>query len=231
MGPFLFIAIFLGGLIYFLSVATKNPSVALASETEKAALPDAGGVSLAEQLIQLDAIGLRTNRGVTIDDFLNSFSEEAFQSRSYDLVLFMFGSQLESAPRGRYISDVAWNFDFESIYGNGSYVEIVEELLRISGDKTRFKNISDAVSLETGRATLSYQVPERGLIEYTPKVNGEWADQKVVLEIVRDIEKSYQSGKRFFFKDNGQAAVLFFLTYDQRDRLVELGAEELQEFK
>jgi len=231
MGPLLIIAIFLGALIYFLSVATKIPSVVLVSETENTALSNVETVSLAEQLIQLDAIGLRTNRGVTIDDFLNSFSEEAFQSRSYDLVLYMLGIQTEKAPLGRFISDVAWNFDLEAIYGDGSYIEIVEGFLRISGDRTRFKNISDAVSHETGRAKLSYQVPERGLIEYTPKVNADWADQGVVLQIARDIEKSYKSEKRFFYKDNGQAIVLFFLTYDQRDRLTELGAEELQEFR
>ena len=231
MGPFLLIAIFMGSLIYFLSVAVKNPSVALASETERTALTNADTVPLVEQLIQLDAIGLRTNRGVTIDDFLNSFSEDAFQSPPYDLVLYMLGAQTERAPLGRYISDAAWNFDLEVIYGDGSYVEIVEGFLRISGDKARFKNISDAVSLEAGRASLSYKVPERGLIEYTPKVNGEWADQEVVLQIARDIEKSYKSKKRFFYKDNGQAIALFFLTYDQRKKLTALGAKDLQEFR
>lgn len=128
-------------------------------------------------------------------------------------------------------SDQSWNFDFERITGDGSYVDIIENFLRVSGDETRFINIEDHVDFETNTASIRYDIPGKGTVEYTPKVNSDWADPDIIVKIARDIEKHDKDKRRFWYKDNGQAVILFFLTDTERQALDRLTEEPLNRFQ
>jgi len=70
---------------------------------------------LEKQLGVLAELGLRLNEGVTVDDLFYSYDRNQYETNPFDLILFVFGSEVERKPWGRNICDRAWNFDTEFI--------------------------------------------------------------------------------------------------------------------
>ena len=173
---------------------------------------------LEEQIQKLSELGISLNEGVSIDDLLISFSREEYEQSPYDLILFVYGIEIEVEPWGRYFSDRAWNFDVEAIEGDGSYVEIVRQFHRITGNAKRLENLFDEVDLESGRARVSYEID--GLARaMEPKIDNDWADPQAVEMIMKDLA---EPGFSFYAKDNGQASIWFYLDEDQARALDEL---------
>ena len=166
---------------------------------------------LENQIDALSEIGLLFNEGVTINDLLNSFSREAYESEPFDLILFVYGIEIEEAPWGRFICNQAWNFDAEAIEGDGSYVEIVKQFHRISGKGKRIEELSDRVDFEESHAELNYTV-DGVKRTFKPILNDDWVDAQVMEEIMNDL---CQPGYDFYPKDNGQATVWFYLSKTQ----------------
>lgn len=172
------------------------------------AKPDA--VPLEQQLETLGRLGLKLNDGITIDDLLYSFSREEYERRSYSLLLFALGIDVEREPWGRPICSRAWNFDLESIGGTGDYVRFVRRCCDVAGlPRDHFSGLSDLVDRETGDAWLKYVRPDGEHRQWKAKILGRWADPKLVAGVLTDLQTS---DRFFYFKDNGQAMVLFFLT-------------------
>ncbi|EOV0071993.1 hypothetical protein ACOIWC_004284, partial [Vibrio vulnificus] len=71
-------------------------------------------MKLEEQIEKLSDIGLLLNEGVTINDLLLSYSREEYESNPFDLILFVYGIEIEEEPWGRFVCDQAWNFDVEA---------------------------------------------------------------------------------------------------------------------
>lgn len=164
-------------------------------------------MTLEQQLSTLSDLGLELNDDVTVDDLLYSFGREDYEERPFNLILFVLGIEVERAPWGRFVCSRVWNFDTEYIDGTGSYVGIVKQLCRVAGDPDLLKDVRDFVDLKTGEAWLKYKVDgtERN---WTIEVNDDWADTLTLSYVMDDIERD---GFRFYFKDNGQAMVLFYL--------------------
>jgi len=175
-------------------------------------------VTLEEQISQLSEIGISLSEGVTLEDLLISYPREEYESSPYDLILFVYGVEVEEPPWGRYICDRAWNFDVEAIEDNGSYVEIVNQFHRITGRAAQIENLSDQVDIEAGVASLSYIVDgtSRSL---EPKVEDDWADPTTVDTIMKDLSSP---GFSFYAKDNGQASIWFYLSEQEAKALNEL---------
>jgi hypothetical protein len=68
-------------------------------------------LKLEDQLAQLATIGLALNPGITVDDVLYSFDRKEYEKRPFDLVLFIFGAEVEREPWGRPFCSRVWNFD------------------------------------------------------------------------------------------------------------------------
>lgn len=164
-------------------------------------------MTLEEQLARLAEIGLKLDDGVTVEDLLNSFDRAGYEDRPFDLILFMLGCEVESEPWGRPICSRVWNFDTECIYSTGDYVFIVERLCRVAGLPDRLQDLSDFVDIEAGQAWLKYNVEGRER-RWPIEVNDDWADTLTLSYVMQDIERD---GRRYYFKDNGQAMVLFYL--------------------
>jgi hypothetical protein len=83
----------------------------------------------------------------------------------------------------------------------------VKRLCKVAGHPDHLKDISDFVDLDAGKAWLKYEVngTERN---WPVEVNDDWADTLTLSYVMDDIQ---HDGHRFFFKDNGQAMVLFYL--------------------
>ncbi|MBA3530967.1 MAG: hypothetical protein H0T73_03455 [Ardenticatenales bacterium] len=60
--------------------------------------------------------------------------------------------------------------------------------------------------------------------DWTVEVNDDWADMLTLSYVMADIERN---GKRFYFKDNGQAMILFYLDTKTAVRLNALAGDAL----
>ncbi len=118
-------------------------------------------VTLERQLEALRRIGLTLNDGVTVDDLLYSWDRQEYESRPFDTLLFMLGSEVEREPWGRNVCDRAWNFDVECIEDTGSYVTIVENLCRVAGMPDLVSDLEDSVDIENETAWLKYTIDGR----------------------------------------------------------------------
>jgi hypothetical protein len=175
-------------------------------------------VRLEEQLSTLAEFGFTLEPGVGIDDFLDTFDRDAYEAEPYDLLFFTLGIEIESEPWGRRFCRRLWNFDTECIGQTGDYVRIVDELSHVAGKVGVLQSVCDHVDLESGTGWLTYRVD--GIeCHWDVTIDDDWADPKVIAHVMRDLQ---QDGGRFYAKDNGQAAILCFLSDDQAARLNQL---------
>ena len=180
-------------------------------------------MKLEQQLTALAELGLTLNPGVTVDDLLNSWDREEYENAPFDTILFMLGSEAESPPWGRNFCDRAWNFDLESIEGDGSYVTIVENLCRIASQPELITELEDSVDIDNGEAWLKYKIGGEDRY-FAIAVDGDWADPESVSKVMQDIERN---GRRFYGKDNGQASIWFYLDNAMADSLNRLTGNKL----
>lgn len=164
-------------------------------------------MTLEEQLAKLADLGFRLDSGVTIDDILYSFDRKDYEKQPFDLILFVLGIEVERAPWDRSVCRRVWDFDTECISATGDYVRIVKRLCQVADQPDCLEDVSDFVDIDAGKAWLRYKV--NGTERYWPvEVNDDWADTLTLNYVMDDIERD---GRRFYFKDNGQAMVLFYL--------------------
>jgi hypothetical protein len=180
-------------------------------------------VTLEQQLTTLAELGLVLDRGVTVGDLEHSFARDSYEARPFDLLLFMFGAEIEREPWGRRFSSSAWNFDTECITGRGSYVAIAEQLCALAGRPDAFVDLCDHVDREAEEAWVEYSIDGTHR-HWNVEVDDDWADMMVVSAMMSDLERN---GRKFRAKDNGQAMVLFYLDDDSARRLSELAGEAL----
>ncbi len=152
-----------------------------------------------------------------MDDLLYSFGREQYESKPFGLILFALGVEVEREPWGRWFCPRVWNFDTECIEGPGSYVSIVEGLLRIA-DSSVLTEVRDHVDLSAGRAWLAYRRDGKA-VKWSVEVNADWADSMTVSYVMDHIEGD---GRHFWSVDNGPAMVLFFVDDAVAARLGEL---------
>lgn len=103
-------------------------------------------------------------------------------------------------------------------------MRIVKRLCELSGDPGYLTDLSDYVNLESGDAWLKYNKNDIKR-DWNIEVCDDWADLMTVFDIMNDIERD---GKRFYFKDNGQAMVLFYLDPANIAELNELSGDALK---
>jgi hypothetical protein len=181
-------------------------------------------MTLEQQIETLAELGFHLNEGRTIDDLLDSFPRKDYETQPFDLILFTYGIEVEREPWGRFFSSQVWNFDTECIYSTGNYVEIVQSLCRISGQSERLTEIADFVDLESNTAWLEYIVDGQKR-HWEVEVNDDWADTLTLSYVMDDLE---QGDQRFYFIDNGQAMLLFYLNTSTASILNQMTNNALQ---
>lgn len=164
-------------------------------------------MTLEQQLATLAELGLKLDDGVTIDDILESFDREDYEDQPFDLILFVLGIEVERRPWGRPVCSRVWNFDAECIGSTGDYARIVKRLCQVADQPDCVKDISDFVDVDAGKAWLKYNV-DGSQRNWTFEINDDWVDALTINYVMDDIERD---GRRSYFKDNGQAMVLFYL--------------------
>lgn len=172
-------------------------------------------MKLETQIEKLAKIGLRLNEGISVKDFLQSFDRKEYEENPFDLILFVYGIEVEEAPWGRFFCDRVWNFDTECIEDHGDYVSIVQNFHRITGRAKNLSDVSDQIDIENGSASLQYKIDGEQRF-YDIKINDDWADPETVSSIMEDLKGE---GFEFYPKDNGQASIWFYLRYNEMKEL------------
>jgi len=187
-------------------------------------------MDLESQISELAALGLCLEGAVTADDLLRAYDRKEYEERPFDLLLSVLGHEAggvnpeayagrpdlllaalkvdtEREPGAKPFCRGVWSFDTECIENGGSYVTIINQLVRVAGASRRVTKVRASRVLRFGLGWVEYVLdgkPRRWRIV----VKGDWADTDVVSHVMADLEAE---GRRFYAKDNGQAMTLFFL--------------------
>lgn len=187
-------------------------------------------MDLEAQLAELAALGLALEAGITADDLLRAYSRKEYEERPFDLLLSVLGQEAvdvspatyegrpdlllaalkadgEREPWSKPFCRGVWHFDPECIEDSGSYVTVVNQLVRVAGASRRVSNVRASRALRLGLGWVEYSLdgdPRRWRIA----VDGDWVDREVVSHVMADLEAG---GRRFYGKDSGQAMVLLYL--------------------
>ncbi|WP_216362626.1 hypothetical protein [Bowmanella denitrificans] len=184
-------------------------------------------IGLEAQIQALAESGLKLNDGVTVGDLLYSWSREEYEQSPYDLIFSIYGSEVERAPWGRNVCDKVWNFDVESIEGDGAYVDIVHRLSLLTGAVSRISDIKDSVNFGSGEAWVSYKIDGKSR-KHNIVIDNDWADAKAVDAVMQDMLVSDHS---FYAIDNGQASIWFFLNEKTASELNKLSGGKLKKIR
>jgi len=162
-------------------------------------------MKLEDQIKKLADFGLPLNDGIEINHFLLSWSRDEYEEKPFELILSVYGMEVEADPAGRFFCNRAWNFDHECIESSGDYVAIVKHLHRITGQRKVLTELSDRVDWETQSANLQYSID--GIHRnFDLQMNNDWVDPEVAQTVVNDFSGN---GVHLFSIDNGQAEVWF----------------------
>lgn len=168
-------------------------------------------VPLETQILALKEAGLAMASGRTIEDLLMSWPRDQYESDPYGLLLFMYGSEVETEPWGRYFFDRGWNFDMECIEEAGDYARAFTQIVRITGQPQLLTEMSDDFNFKAEACVIRYTINGQART-LSARIDNDWADPDAVAAFVRDLQATIGDGRRFWAADNGQASVLFFLT-------------------
>ena len=183
-------------------------------------------IPLETQIAALKDAGLAMAPGRTIEELLSSWSRDQYESDPYGLLLFMYGSEVEAEPWGRFFFDRGWDFDMECLTEQGDYVRAFTEVVRITGQPQRVTEMSDDFNFKAETCQIRYTIDGKART-LSARVDHDWADPEAVAAFVRDLQTEIGDGRRFWAADNGQAAILFFLTDTEAEKVNSLRKDVL----
>jgi hypothetical protein len=183
-------------------------------------------IVLETQIAALKDAGLAMASGRTIEELLTSWSRDQYESDPYGLLLFMYGSEVEAEPWGRFFFDRGWNFDMECVEGAGDYVRAFTQIVRITGQPNLVTEMSDNFDFEAETCEIKYTINGQART-LSARVDNDWADPEAAAAFVRDLETTIGDGRQFWAADNGQASVLFFLTHAEAAKVNSLRKDVL----
>ncbi len=173
--------------------------------------------SFREQLEIFKELGFELNDGTDKSD-IERWDKQDFLDEPFSLMYMTLGQTIEREPWTP-LTNKCWDFDTEAIEGHGSYVDILENLERITRGGLKFEKVKDYVDIEDEKAWISFRFNGKDY-KWDLKVDNDWVDTDLFSKIVNLTENSYSEGRYTYFDTGGQNAVIGFET-----------AENLKEIK
>jgi hypothetical protein len=176
------------------------------------------GPSFEQQWKTFQDLGFTLNEGVELSDVMRwEGGAKAFEQSPYALLYQTLGQIVERDPWTP-LTGQAWNFDTEAIEDHGSYVDILENISRLTGGELVFEDLKDYVDIEEGKAWVSFTL--RGdLHKWDLKVDDDWVDTRL-FEWIQWITAKYEMQGRFTYYDTGgQDFVMGYHTPAQLERI------------
>jgi hypothetical protein len=171
-----------------------------------------------EQLETFKQLGFNLNTGTDISD-INRWQEghKAFEDEPYILMYQTLGSTIEREPWTP-LTNKCWDFDLEAIERHGAYVDIMENISRVTNGELVFENIQDYVDLEEAKAWVSFTCKGDNY-KWDLKVDNDWADGDLFDKVQALTEKYKTKGKFTFFNTHGQDFVLGYYTCEELETI------------
>lgn len=170
-----------------------------------ATLP-AQNVTFETQLSTFQQLGFEFNKGASKEDLIEMWGKDQFAEEPYYLMYISLGSTIEREPWTP-ITNQCWRFDTEAIEGSGSYIDIMENLRRISNGEINITNIEDVVDWENEKASVSFEW-NGNKYSWDLAFDDDWVDPLLFSQVVELTEKYNTKGRLTYFDTGGQDLVL-----------------------
>lgn len=216
----------------------EEPASKIAREAFDAGMPDtkppepddAGGlqaklssvferVPLEKQVAEFAAAGLKLLPGRTVEELLQVWSRDEYEKDPYQCLLFTYAIEVEVEPRGRWFTGEGWNWDTECIGDPGSYVTVLRNFERLTGQEIFTELSDDARYGQSGTAHITYAIKAGEIRKQSVEINHDWADVQAVSEILHDVEQAIGDDRLYYAGDNGQAILVYFVQAETAARL------------
>ena len=213
------------------SATSRPPANQMARAAIKAGLPDTNPpepgtaqalqeklssvferVPLEKQVADFAAADLTMLPGRTVEELLQVWPREEYETDPYQCLLFTYAIEVEAEPWGRWFTGKGWNWDTECISDPGSYVTVLRNIERLTGQEVFTELSDDAQYAESGTAHITYAIKDGEVRKVPVELNHDWADVMAVCEILPEIEQAVGDNRRFWQGDNGQAILVYFIT-------------------
>jgi len=173
--------------------------------------------SVKEQLETLEALGFILNEGIDRTEIIER--AEAFQAANaapYTILYALLGCPSEES--GIPFSNHCWDFDTEAIEDHGAYVDIVNNISRVTNGALKFENIEDYVDVEEEKAWVSFTC--RGdNYRWDLVVDNDWVDGRL-FDSMQELAVKYNAkGKFTYYDTGGQDFVLGFHTQEELEKI------------
>ena len=161
-----------------------------------------------QQLDSFQKLGFKFNNGITKESLLDSFDKSEFENDPWNLMYVCLGSTIEKEPYTP-ITDDCWHFDAECIEDHGSYVDILENLKRISKGQLNLENIKDYVDIENEKAWVSFDFEGKSY-KWNLRIDNDWVDGEL-FDKIQEVNSVNKNTKKFTVYVLGQDAVIGYM--------------------
>ncbi|MCC1485672.1 hypothetical protein J1C55_13820 [Winogradskyella sp. E313] len=162
-----------------------------------------------QQLEIFRELGFDLNNGTNKSD-IERWEKQEFLDEPFTLMYMTLGQTIEREPWTP-LTNKCWDFDTEAIEDHGSYIEIFENLERITRGELKFENVKDYVDIEEGKAWVSFTFSGKEY-KWNLEVDDDWVDTDLFSKVVELTEKVKSKGRYTYFDTGGQNAVIGFET-------------------
>ncbi|WP_093023954.1 hypothetical protein [Pustulibacterium marinum] len=166
-------------------------------------------VSFEEQLKTYNELGYKLNSGITKETLLESYDKSDFEDDTWVLMYVTLGSTIEREPWTPITND-CWHFDAECIEDNGSYIDILENIKRISKNKLNFENIKDFVDIDNEKAWVSFELNGKNH-KWNLRIDDDWVDGSI-FDKINELNSELNNSRKLTFIGLGQDVVIDYMT-------------------
>lgn len=175
-------------------------------------------VSFEEQWRTFQDLGFQLNPGIGRDVIDRLRADKSIEERPYFNFYIELGRTIGKEPWTP-LTDRVWNFDLEAVEDHGAYIEIINNLGRITRGEIKFENVKDYVDVDEGIARVSFTVRGKSY-KWDLKVEDDWADPGLFSKVVQLTSTMKTKGRYTYFDTGGQDVVIGYETPESRDAIV-----------
>jgi len=129
------------------------------------------------------------------------------------------GGKIEREPFD-YMSDCIWFLDTECIEDHGDYIEILNNISRISKGVLTFEKLHDFIDIDKSDVWVSFDF-QGNSYKWDLEINDDWLDSNILLKTATLLEQENKELKLVYYQE-GQALLITICTQKQLEALNEL---------
>ncbi len=192
--------------------------------------PISGNVTIQEQYETFKQLGFVLNDGIDFSEVLKLCpTNYTAKEPPYHHLYIILGQSTEAEPWTPFTNQ-CWNFDIEAIEDHGSYIDILNNISRITNGELVFENVEDYVDIDEETAWVSFTC--RGdKYKWDLVVDNDWTDGRLFDKIQELTVKYNTKGKFTYFNTYGQDFVLGFHTPEALDKIRQATGLEIVRLK